>query len=143
MLFYKWGLRFSEEQSNMAQGHTTRIDKINTRTCVLCYLVLVLCSLELEDFRSILFGILAWNVFVAVHDTHISSFSIYDIYDDSHLVYLKYFHFRLGMYDSLFSWISNLFSFFKSKENFSILTNVSTALYPICKPYGNYYKEHD
>lgn len=36
----------------MAQGHTTRIDKINTRTCVLCYLVLVLCSLELEDFRS-------------------------------------------------------------------------------------------
>lgn len=91
----------------------------------------------------ILFGILAWNVFVAVHDTHISSFSIYDIYDDSHLVYLKYFHFRIGMYDSLFSWISNLFSFFKSKENFSILTSVSTALYPICKPYGNYYKEHD
>ena len=44
MLFYKWGVSLLEKPNNIAQGHTTRTSKINTRTYILCFLVL--CALE-------------------------------------------------------------------------------------------------
>ena len=46
MLLYKWGIRLLEKPNNIATQHnyTTRISKINTRTYILCFLVL--CALE-------------------------------------------------------------------------------------------------
>ena len=44
MIFYKWGVSLLEKPNNIAQGHTTRISKVNTRTYILCFLGL--CALE-------------------------------------------------------------------------------------------------
>lgn len=66
------------------------------------------------------------------------------MYDDLSLVYFKYFHFRIGMYDILFSWISNLFLFPKQREIFythqcvyCLVLNLQTLWQPEC-----YYREH-